>query len=47
MTNSDQPIIQLSEVTRNFKDVTAVSNLSLDIQPGELFGLVGPDGARW
>jgi ABC-2 type transport system ATP-binding protein len=45
MTNSDQPIIQLSEVTRNFKDVSAVSNLSLDIQPGELFGLVGPDGA--
>lgn len=45
MTNSDQPIIQLSEVTRNFRDVSAVSNLSLDIQPGELFGLVGPDGA--
>ena len=45
MSNSSQPIIQLLEVTRNFKEVAAVSDLSLEIQPGELFGLVGPDGA--
>ena len=45
MNNSSQPIIQLSEVTRNFKEVAAVSSLSLEIQPGELFGLVGPDGS--
>ena len=45
MRNSSQPIIQLSEVTRKFKELEAVSGLSLEIQPGELFGLVGPDGA--
>ena len=45
MSNSGQPMIQLSEVTRTFKEVAAVSSLSLEIQPGELFGLVGPDGA--
>ena len=39
------PMISLSEVSRNFKHIEAVSNLSLEIQPGELFGLVGPDGA--
>ena len=27
------------------KKVVAVQDLNLDIQPGELFGLVGPDGA--
>jgi ABC-2 type transport system ATP-binding protein len=32
-------------LTRRFGDVTAVEELSFDIAPGELFGLVGPDGA--
>lgn len=45
MSNPSQSIIQLSEVSRKFKELEAVSRLSLDIQPGELFGLVGPDGA--
>jgi len=39
------PIIQTKALTRDFKKVRAVNNLDLDIQPGELFGLVGPDGA--
>lgn len=45
MSSIDQPIVQFAEVCRNFKQVTAVTNLSLEILPGELFGLVGPDGA--
>lgn len=38
-------IIRLNNLTRRFGDVTAVSGLSLEIGRGEIFGLVGPDGA--
>jgi ABC-2 type transport system ATP-binding protein len=40
-----EPTIHLSSVTRKFKETIAVSDLTVEIQPGELFGLVGPDGA--
>jgi ABC-2 type transport system ATP-binding protein len=43
MTNS--PIIETNRLTRTFKAATAVDELTLSITPGELFGLVGPDGA--
>ncbi|NOY98717.1 MAG: ABC transporter ATP-binding protein [Chloroflexi bacterium] len=39
------PIIQTQGLTRDFKKTRAVDGLTLAIQPGELFGLVGPDGA--
>lgn len=38
-------IIQTNRLTRDFKSATAVGGLTLSIAPGELFGLVGPDGA--
>lgn len=38
-------VIETHELTRKFKEVTAVSNLTLNIKKGEIFGLVGPDGA--
>ncbi|MCJ7566188.1 MAG: ABC transporter ATP-binding protein [Anaerolineales bacterium] len=38
-------IIQTDGLTRLFKENRAVDALDLSIQPGELFGLVGPDGA--
>jgi ABC-2 type transport system ATP-binding protein len=40
-----RPVIQTRELTRRFGDVTAVDGLTLDIAAGEIFGLVGPDGA--
>ena len=40
-----QPIIQLRDLTRAFGSLVAVDKLSLEIAPGEIFGLVGPDGA--
>lgn len=43
MTN--QPIIETKDLTRNFKETCAVDHLDLTIHHGELFGLVGPDGA--
>ena len=37
--------VVLEGLTRRFGPVTAVDDLTFDVQPGELFGLVGPDGA--
>ncbi|MFA6431239.1 MAG: ATP-binding cassette domain-containing protein [Candidatus Margulisiibacteriota bacterium] len=38
-------IIEISQVSKKFKKIPAVSNLSLQIKRGEIFGLIGPDGA--
>ena len=39
------PAVSLRGLTRRFGDSTAVDGLTLDVAPGELFGIVGPDGA--
>lgn len=38
-------ILQMDELTRRFGPVVAVDHLSLTLRPGEIVGLVGPDGA--
>jgi ABC-2 type transport system ATP-binding protein len=38
-------MIELQALTRRFGDLTAVDGLSFEVGRGELFGLVGPDGA--
>jgi len=38
-------IIETHDLTRAFKTVVAVDGLTLQIRPGEIFGLLGPDGA--
>jgi len=37
--------IVAEKLTKRFKNITAVSELDLKINKGEIFGLVGPDGA--
>ncbi|MHA1978031.1 MAG: ABC transporter ATP-binding protein [Candidatus Hodarchaeales archaeon] len=37
--------IKLQNLTKQFDDVTAVKNLSFEVEAGELFGLLGPNGA--
>jgi ABC-2 type transport system ATP-binding protein len=38
-------IISTKNLTKNFKDLTAVDNVNLEIEEGEIFGLLGPNGA--
>ncbi|HEX7182921.1 MAG TPA: ABC transporter ATP-binding protein, partial [Thermoanaerobaculia bacterium] len=38
-------MIRAEGLTRRFGDLTAVDRLSFEVRRGELFGLVGPDGA--
>jgi ABC-2 type transport system ATP-binding protein len=40
-----EPIIQTRGLTRQFGALTAVDHLSIEVAQGEIFGLVGPDGA--
>ncbi|WP_457616514.1 ABC transporter ATP-binding protein [Lutibacter sp.] len=37
--------ISLQHISKSFKDVTAVKDISFEVKEGELFGLIGPDGA--
>lgn len=40
-----KPIIKIENLTKEFDALTAVDNLSLNIQKGEILGLLGPNGA--
>ncbi len=39
------PVIQVSNLTRRFGETTAVRDLTLDVQAGEIFGFLGHNGA--
>jgi ABC-2 type transport system ATP-binding protein len=43
--NTQPNTIELKGLTKRFPGVTAVDHLSFSVRPGEIFGLVGPDGA--
>ncbi|MCJ7734785.1 MAG: ABC transporter ATP-binding protein [Anaerolineales bacterium] len=42
---TEHEFIKINNLTRTFKDKTALDKINLSIREGELFGLVGPDGA--
>jgi ABC-type multidrug transport system ATPase subunit len=37
--------ISISNISKSYKTVKALQNISFEVKPGELFGLIGPDGA--
>ncbi len=38
-------IIEVTNLTKKFKEVNAVSDISFDVQTGEIFAFLGPNGA--
>lgn len=37
--------ISIANISKSYKDVNALKDISFDVEAGELFGLIGPDGA--
>jgi len=37
--------ISITDLSKSYGDVQALKNINLDIESGELFGIIGPDGA--
>ena len=44
MTRAD-PAVSVSKLGKRFGDVVALDDVTFDVKAGELFGLIGPDGA--
>lgn len=45
MSETSPVLVRLRELRRSFGEVQAVDGLSLEVRQGEMFGLIGPDGA--
>lgn len=39
------PILEVRNVTKRFGGVTAVNRVSLSLEPGKIYGLIGPNGS--
>ncbi|HEY9777760.1 MAG TPA: ATP-binding cassette domain-containing protein [Planktothrix sp.] len=42
---TSQPVIEVANFVKNYGDFQAVKGISFSVQKGEIFGLIGPDGA--
>ena len=42
---SNQPILEIKHLRKTYGQVTAVDDISLEVYPGEIYGIVGPNGA--
>ena len=41
----NRPVLKLDNVCKNFGGIVAADNITLEVFPGEIFGLIGPNGA--
>ena len=41
----NQPILRIQNLTKKFDGLTAVDNLSLDLEAGKVNAIIGPNGA--
>ncbi|MBV7483831.1 ABC transporter ATP-binding protein [Bordetella sp. BOR01] len=42
---TSQPILSLQSITKRYKGLTAINQVSIDIEPGTVTSIVGPNGA--
>ena len=46
MTSEAKPdVVELRDLVKRFGKVTAVDHVSFTIHPGEIFGILGPNGS--
>lgn len=45
MEDFDMKVLEVNNLTKKFKDLTAVDNINFSIEDGEIYGLLGPNGA--
>jgi ABC-2 type transport system ATP-binding protein len=38
-------LIEVIDVTKKYKTITALNNISFNVEKGEIFGFLGPNGA--
>jgi ABC-2 type transport system ATP-binding protein len=39
------PVVEVHSIVRRFAKITAVDDISFEIRPGEIFGILGPNGS--
>jgi len=45
MNYNSTSVLKLTELHKKYRDAIALTGLSLEVQAGEIYGLIGPDGA--
>lgn len=40
-----KPAVSVNDVTKRYGEVEALKSATFSVNPGELFGIIGPDGA--